>query len=355
MQLWLTPDTQPDTRVAPPAACPHAGCAGRRFRLLQRVAKPVRDAAPRSVVAGRYACRSCGRTFRVYPPGVDRGDVAVSVKRFAVALRLAGLSLRDVSRALAVFGAPLGKSQVQAVVAPRLKGLRHRSIEPLLERVLLQPRLADAADGSIEASVDAGQEHVRHGAPPRATVVIGGRGLTLRRAVDKHGRVALVVDGVDRRTRLAVAQWAEATLAGLGVRVEVVSGVPSRRRAAVDVVDEAVGAIDVDAVASVDDNAVASSDDGAADAGMRVSAAVDTPLEVGSVHGLRDHGPVHPSTAWRSWPALQARPWATTPRRGPQRGRGSGDSRSWSSLGSARHPWQRDARRSGDGMTSAHP
>ncbi len=312
MQLWLTPETQPDTRVAPPAACPHAGCAGRRFRLLQRVAKPVRDATPRTVVARRYACRACGRTFRVYPAGIDRGNVAVSVKRFAAALRLAGLSLRDVSRALAVFGAPLGKSQVQAVVAPRLRGLKHRSIEPLLGRVALQVRTADATLVSADA---------RHGCdrecdPLRSTVTIHGRALTLRRSVDQHGRVALVVDDVDRRTRLAVAQWAQATLAGFGVGVEVVfPAAPSRRRSA----------------AAAMDDAVASSHDGEADTGMRMSAAVDAPLEGGPDHARRyHHGP--PGDNWRRQPTHETWPSAMTLRPRRQHGRMWGDPRSRTSV-----------------------
>lgn len=213
MQLWLVPSSQPHTQAPPPFACPRAGCGSRRLRLHQSVAKPVRDVAPRSAAARRYACRACGRTFRVYPAGVDGGDVAVGVKRFAAALHLLGLSVRDVSRALAVLGVPLGKSRVHGVVAPVLRGLRMRKVAPLLERVVA------AAPGSEGEGA--------------ATVRIHGRALPLRRALDDQGRVGLVVDGIDARTRLAVAQWARATLAGFGVRVDVVfPPAPRRRRGA---------------------------------------------------------------------------------------------------------------------------
>lgn len=228
MQLWLVPRTQPDTRVQRPVACPHAGCDGRRFRLHQAVAKRVRGAAGRPVAAHRYTCRACRRTFRAYPAGVDRGTVAVGVKRFAAALHLLGLPFRDVSRALAVLGAPLGKSQVQAVVAPRLRGLRHRSIAPLVTRVTLAGvGVADAREGDRD-----GRAPDPDAAGAVASVWVHGRSSTLRRAVDRHGRAALVIDDIDRRGRLAVEQWVRATLAGFGVDVEVVFPAAPHRRCA---------------------------------------------------------------------------------------------------------------------------
>ncbi len=253
MELWLVPGVQPNTRVPRPAACPHAGCGGRRVRLLQVVAKPVRDVrvdgvltgvAVRTVTVHRYVCRGCGRTFRVYPAGVDRGDVAVGVKRFAAALRLLGLSYRDVSRALAVLGVALGKSQVQAAVAPRMRGLGHRSasMAPLLERVVVADEGRRGMVGG-GGGRDGGGRHDGGGRQDgggdgggggggggdsggdlaiAATVRVRGRDLTLRRAVDGRGRAALVIDDIDRGCRLAVERWVRATLAGLGVDVEVV-------------------------------------------------------------------------------------------------------------------------------------
>ncbi|RIL08923.1 hypothetical protein DCC79_12535 [bacterium] len=218
MQLWLVPGTAADARVPPPYACPHAGCDGRRFRRLQAVAKPVRDAralvarggsAPGAVTAVRYACRACGRSFRVYPPGVDRGDVAAGIKRFAAALHFLGLSYGDVGLALGVLGVPLSKSRVHAVVAPRMRGLARRSTAPLLGRV----------EGGGGAGRGTGADDGERAA---ASVAVGGRRLTLRRAVDARGRVALVIEDVDRHTRRAVEAWVRGVLKGFEVEVDVV-------------------------------------------------------------------------------------------------------------------------------------
>ncbi len=245
MQLWLAFGAQPDPRIQPPAACPHPGCGGRRFRLHQVVVKGVRDAAPtragapaaasRVVDVHRYTCRRCRRTFRAYPASVGRGSVSTPVQRLAAALRLLGLSFRDVSRALAVLGVALGKSQAQALIAPRLRGLDRRGIAPLFDRVEIAgppagdraARVADQPSGDRGARVT-GRGGAAPCAPaPAASVWIHGRRLALRRAVDPRGRVALVVDDVDRETRRAVDAWVRDTLRGFGIEVEVVF--PTRR------------------------------------------------------------------------------------------------------------------------------
>lgn len=268
MQLWLVPSAAGDPRVPPPYACPHTGCDGRRFRRLQAVAKPVRDArAPAAcggstvggVIAMRYACRACGRSFRVYPRGVDRGNVAVGIKRFAAALRFLGLSYRDVSLALTVLGVPISSSRVHAVVAPQMRGLARRSTAPLLARVDVDGRAGHAAgvdaDGYFAATIEA-----------------GGRRLTLRRAVDARGRTALVIEGIDRNTRRAVEAWVRGVLVGFGVSVDVVF--PAVRRAGSRPAPAAVaaaGGIDRGEPRDVDDDdggAVGGAVEGAVGAGV---------------------------------------------------------------------------------------
>lgn len=248
MQLWLTPRPQPNTRIHPPTVCPQPGCGGRRFHLHQVVGKGLRDTPPSSTAAARpparpatapgthpgtlsaaqpvkppatrattprrvavhrYTCCRCRRTFRAYPAGVDRGSVAVGIQRLAAALHLLGLSFRDVSRALGLLGVALGKSQAQALVAPRLRGLERRGVPALLKRVEV------TGEGSGR---------------PAAWIWIDGRKLTLRRAVDHRGRAALVVDDIDRETYQAVERWVRGTLSGFGVDVDVVFPVLGARR-----------------------------------------------------------------------------------------------------------------------------
>lgn len=272
-QLWLVLDRKPHTPLRPPSACPHPGCGGRRFRLHQAVVKAVRGLARGGVTARRYACLECGRTFRVYPAGIDRGQAPICAKRFAAALRFLGLPYRDVSRALTVLGIPLGKSQAHAAAAPLLRDLALRAEASLLERVEIDAAIRAGGRGpagDMAAKVDDGNSAGNAGAAcddaavdraaaaddPAAWVWIGGCKLALRRAVDVHGRTALVIDGIDGDTRLAVEAWAAGPLASLGVRAEVAYVGVNRRQ---------VRALPADWLLAIDDGVVPDVVDGLGD------------------------------------------------------------------------------------------
>ncbi len=317
MQLWLTPRPQPNTRIHPPTVCPQPGCGGRRFHLHQVVAKDVRDTPAvaasaaasslglagrstrvqgtrqttrpttataaatvmrmhpvphppvrRRVSVHRYTCCRCRRTFRMYPAGVERGGVSVGVQRLAAALHLLGLSFRDVSRALGLLGVALGKSRAHALVAPRLRGLARRGVAPLLTRVEVAEVVETAVEGAGAAT---GQ--------PGAWIWIHGRQLALRRAVDRRGRAALVVDGIDRDTYQAVERWVRGTLTGFGVDVDVVFPAPgSRRRRAM------LGGLEVGLDVGLDVGTVVGLDEG--------SEQRDAAIASGAGEGGRDAGGV---------------------------------------------------------------
>lgn len=54
-----------------------------------------------------------------------------------------------------------------------------------------------------------------------ASVMVNGHRLPLRATVDRLGRPALVVDGIDAKTSLAEREWAGGLLAEMGVDVVV--------------------------------------------------------------------------------------------------------------------------------------
>lgn len=126
----LLPKVEPDHLVLP-TQCPYKGCAGTHFREHQTVGKAVRDTHYEQVVARRYQCLRCQRTFRVYPQGVSRAQVSLRVKGLAVMFYLLGLSYGAVSLVLDALGAYLCKSQVYQVVqaaAQRVPGLKRQQV-----------------------------------------------------------------------------------------------------------------------------------------------------------------------------------------------------------------------------------
>lgn len=65
----LLPKVDPKA-IPMPAKCAYTDCTGKRVQLHQPVKKALRDTVHQQVEVHRSRCLKCGRTFRVYPPGV---------------------------------------------------------------------------------------------------------------------------------------------------------------------------------------------------------------------------------------------------------------------------------------------
>jgi transposase-like protein len=91
-------------KPTPPTQCPYEDCQSTQLRLHQEVVKPLRDTRYHYVVAHRYQCLTCKRTFRVYPQGVNSAPTSQRVKELGVILYMLGLSYRSVSHALEALG-----------------------------------------------------------------------------------------------------------------------------------------------------------------------------------------------------------------------------------------------------------
>jgi hypothetical protein len=113
-----------------PEACRY-GCGGKEFWLRQVVEKPVRDSTHREVIARRYECLRCRRTFRVYPQGVNHRQFSQRAIGLAVMLYVLGLSYGAVVLMLEALGLWIGKTTVyEAVqaVAERVPGMKQTNL-----------------------------------------------------------------------------------------------------------------------------------------------------------------------------------------------------------------------------------
>jgi hypothetical protein len=77
--LLILPRVEPN-EIEVPQICPYEDCAGESLRHHQTVRKALRDTQYPAVDAERYQCLKCRRTFRVYPLGVNRGEISLRVK-----------------------------------------------------------------------------------------------------------------------------------------------------------------------------------------------------------------------------------------------------------------------------------
>src|SRR5205085_3885654 len=100
---------------------PYDDCQSTQLRLHQEVVKPLRDTRYQQVLAYRYQCMQCKRTFRVYPPGVNSAPTSQRVKQLGVVLYMLGLSYRSVSHALESLGVYLCASCVYSAVQSAMK------------------------------------------------------------------------------------------------------------------------------------------------------------------------------------------------------------------------------------------
>lgn len=113
-----------------PESCPY-NCGGKAFHLRQEVRKQVCDTTHQAVMARRYECKSCRRTFRVYPHGINQRQFSQRAIGMAVMLYLLGLSYGAVVLMLEALGLWMGKTTVyEAVqmVAERVPGLKQANL-----------------------------------------------------------------------------------------------------------------------------------------------------------------------------------------------------------------------------------
>jgi transposase-like protein len=119
------------TKLTLPAQCPHSDCGSTQVQRFQVVKKSIRDTVEHEVEAWRCVCLRCGRTFRVYPEGVDRAQASLRVRGLGVMLYLLGLSYGATSLVLEALGVYRSKSQVYDAVqaaARRVPGLRREAV-----------------------------------------------------------------------------------------------------------------------------------------------------------------------------------------------------------------------------------
>src|SRR5258708_6350033 len=106
-----------------PTHCSDPQCSGKRFLPWQEVKKNLRDSEYEEVTARRYKCLRCGRTFRVYPQGVQSGQISQRVKGMGVMLYLLGLSYGAAALMLEALAVGVRKSSgYRAVQATAEKG-----------------------------------------------------------------------------------------------------------------------------------------------------------------------------------------------------------------------------------------
>ncbi len=126
----ILPPVQPEVYPGQPG-CPTPAAAARTCSTGRPCPNRVRDTQVHKVVAHRYRCVRCGRTFRVYPRGVSHDQTSARLKGVAVMFYVLGMSYGAVATALAALGWPLSKVAVYYAVqeaGAAVAGLRREAV-----------------------------------------------------------------------------------------------------------------------------------------------------------------------------------------------------------------------------------
>jgi transposase-like protein len=196
LQLLL-PKVDPKA-ITVPSQCPYPECASKQVRLHQPVKKALRDTRYEQVEAQRYRCLTCGRTFRVYPPGVSQAHTSDRVKGLAVMLYLLGLSYGAVSLALEGLGVPLSKTQVYETVQAAARRI------PDMKREQVFAGVSTKAVGADLTSVKC-----------------AGEWLHLGLSVDAVSGLVLTIDELKTEDAQALKAWIEPIAKSVGAEVLV--------------------------------------------------------------------------------------------------------------------------------------
>jgi len=197
------------TQIALPGECVYDDCQGTRFRCHQKVTKPLKDTVYTQVVAHRYECLSCGRTFRVYPQGVNHAQTSLRVKGLAVLLYALGLSYEATSLALEALGVYMAKSSVYEAMqdaAERVPGLKR---EQVFEETRTPAMGADVT-----------------------SVKCNGQWLTLGLAVDDTNGLVLTVDQLSGEDAETLKAWVEPVAEAVGAQLLVTDDADSFKQTA---------------------------------------------------------------------------------------------------------------------------
>jgi hypothetical protein len=186
----------------PRSICPYQNCGGTEFDFLQAVDKPIKDIVYESVIAHRYRCIGCQRTFRVYPQGATRAHISRRVQGLAALLYLLGLSYGAVSLTLEALKVYLCKSQVYTTV----QAITRQNPSVRRERIFegIQTYMLESA---------------------RISVMYNGRGLTLELGKGDVSAPTLIVDGVPREDAEALKARIEPIATLVGIKLLVIEDV----------------------------------------------------------------------------------------------------------------------------------
>jgi hypothetical protein len=195
-----------------PTACPYEGCTGTRFHMRQEWQKPVRDTLVTEVIARRYECLRCRRTFRVYPIGISKVQTSARLRGLGVLLYVLGMSYGAAALTLEALGHRLSKTAVYNAVqaaGEKVPGLRRDDV-----RLSVGKRKVAAMGADL------------------TSVKCKGEWLSVGVTVDAQDGIALTVDIMNDAEAQTLKAWVQQVAEAVGAEVLVSDDADGFKKAA---------------------------------------------------------------------------------------------------------------------------
>ncbi len=130
----------PESAMTPsgrPEKCPH--CDSQILQSWGQIPRNLQDIHISSAEVHRYRCSDCGRTFRHYPPGVDRGLHSLRLRKMAALIWVMGLSSRDIVELFHDLGVELSRMTIWRDGRELAKQLTDQDAHIPLKKYVLDP------------------------------------------------------------------------------------------------------------------------------------------------------------------------------------------------------------------------
>ena len=120
-----------------PEKCPH--CGSQILQSWGQSPRNLQDIQHTSAEVHRFRCSECGRTFRHYPPGVDRGIQSLRLRKMAALTWVMGLSSRVIVELFQELGVELSRMTIWRDGRELAKQLAEQNVAVSIKKYTLDP------------------------------------------------------------------------------------------------------------------------------------------------------------------------------------------------------------------------
>jgi len=208
-------------RISRPRSCPH--CKSTILQKWGRASKPLKDLDQQQAEVHRYRCTDCSKTFRTYPPGIERSSRSKRMRSLAGFTWALGLSLDSVVDVFQCLGVEMSRTTIWRDGHTTITKNRNAGRDRIVTVHSIQT--LEANDGSAIFTENNQAPHNDNSLRARPSF-LDGEEITL---ILNIGRRYILLGVIDIDGPRAAREWLQALAGEFGMEVNI-STKPSNNR-----------------------------------------------------------------------------------------------------------------------------